>query len=122
MENWGDTYLLVDKKETSARVFRRPVSIFVHELAQWFGNLVSMKFWDGLWLNESFADLAELHAWETLDPSWCMWQDYAIRWYEDGLVLDKTRSVHQSKCYSIKRQKLHGFLTSLTTKDVLLSE
>jgi aminopeptidase 2 len=74
MENWGlitfgDTFLLMDEKESSASSFRMSGSVIVHELAhQWFGNLVTMEFWDGLWLNESFADWAELYAWETLDP------------------------------------------------------
>jgi aminopeptidase N len=79
---------LLTKKSSSG-------SVIVHELAhQWFGNLVTMEFWDGLWLNESFADWAELYAWETLDPSWQMWQAYDSRAYQSALTLDANRASH----------------------------
>lgn len=100
MENWGlviysDSILLVDEKESTAEAFRWSGSVIVHELAhQWFGNLVTMEFWDGLWLNESFADWAELLAWETLDPSWHMWTDYLTRGYQEGLLLDSNQASH----------------------------
>lgn len=100
MENWGlvtfrDSILLVDEKETSAEAFRLAGSVMVHELAhQWFGNLVTMEFWDGLWLNESFADWAELYAWETLEPSWQMWQKYANAGYQKALSLDGNKASH----------------------------
>ncbi|KAH8805318.1 aminopeptidase 2 [Xylogone sp. PMI_703] len=100
MENWGlvifgESLLLVDEKATSAEAFRQSASVVVHELAhQWFGNLVTMDFWDGLWLNESFADWAELHAWETLNPSWQMWQNYTVNGYQLGLTLDSNRASH----------------------------
>ena len=100
MENWGlvtfrDSYLLVDEKETSAEAFRLAGAIMVHELAhQWFGNLVTMEFWDGLWLNESFADWAALYAWETLEPSWQMWQNYTNTGYQQALSLDGNKASH----------------------------
>ncbi|KUJ17086.1 uncharacterized protein LY89DRAFT_718765 [Mollisia scopiformis] len=100
MENWGlitfgESLLLVDEKETSAEAYRRAGSVIVHELAhQWFGNIVTMDFWEGLWLNESFADWAELYAWETLEPSWQMWQDYAISGLQAGLALDSNKASH----------------------------
>lgn len=58
MENWGlITYrvvdLLIDEKVSGAAVKQRVAEVVQHELAhQWFGNLVTMDFWDGLWLNE----------------------------------------------------------------------
>jgi aminopeptidase 2 len=100
MENWGlvtfgDSYLLHDEKESSAEAVRLAGSVMVHELAhQWFGNLVTMEFWDGLWLNESFADWAELYAWETLEPSWQMWQKYASAGYQEALTLDGNPASH----------------------------
>lgn len=61
MENWGlITYrvvdLMLDEKTSSASTKERVAEVVQHELAhQWFGNLVTMDFWDGLWLNEGFA-------------------------------------------------------------------
>lgn len=100
MENWGlvtfgDSYLLADEKESRAETFRLMGSVVVHELAhQWFGNLVTMEFWDGLWLNESFADWAELYAWETLEPGWQMWENYASAGYQEALALDGNQASH----------------------------
>ncbi|KAK9448238.1 peptidase family M1-domain-containing protein [Limtongia smithiae] len=100
MENWGlvtfnESLLLVDEKATSAEAFRAGASALVHELAhQWFGNLVTMDFWDGLWLNESFADWAELYAWESLNPIWQMRQANITGAYQLGLLLDSNRASH----------------------------
>ncbi|KAL3422673.1 aminopeptidase 2 [Phlyctema vagabunda] len=100
MENWGlvtyvENRILVDEDESSASAFRSAGKTMVHELAhQWFGNLVTMEFWDGLWLNEGFADWAELHAWESLDPSWQMGQSFTSGPYQSGLQLDSNRASH----------------------------
>jgi aminopeptidase 2 len=48
-----------------------------HELAhQWFGNLVTMDFWDGLWLNEGFATWMGWYATNHFFPEWNIWQDF----------------------------------------------
>ena len=82
MENWGlvtyrEVYLLVDENSTAQS--RQTVALVVaHELAhQWFGNLVTMKWWDDLWLNESFANMMEYVAIDALHPEWRMWEDFA---------------------------------------------
>jgi alanyl aminopeptidase len=73
MENAGlvtfrEEFLLFDAKRTAAATRRRFVSIAAHELAhQWFGNLVTMEWWDDLWLNEGFATWMAAKAGDMLD-------------------------------------------------------
>ena len=68
MENWGlvtyrEVDLLVDPVTASASQRQRVCTVVTHELAhQWFGNLVTMAWWSGLWLNESFACFMQVRA------------------------------------------------------------
>ncbi len=120
MENWGlvtfgDKYLLVNEDETSAEAFRSAGSVVVHELAhQWFGNIVTMEFWDGLWLNESFADWAELYVWETLDPSWKMWQNFTIDGYMNALLLDSNKASHPIEMPVKKAAEINQIFDSIS--------
>ncbi len=83
MENWGlityrEIALLVDPKTTTLSTKHYVATVIAHELShQWFGNLVTMKWWNDLWLNESFADMMEYVAIDTLEPSWSVWLDFA---------------------------------------------
>jgi aminopeptidase N len=82
MENWGlvtyrEMALLADPKTTSISSRHYIASVIAHELShQWFGNLVTMEWWNDLWLNESFATLIEYIAIDELEPTWNMWQDF----------------------------------------------
>lgn len=82
MENWGlityrETCLLADPATTSQSGYERIAEVVCHELShQWFGNLVTMKWWDDLWLNESFANNMEYEAPNALFPQWNVWNDY----------------------------------------------
>ena len=84
MENWGlityrEIALLIDPKRASATQKHFVASVIAHELAhQWFGNLVTMKWWDDLWLNESFADFVEHIALDALHPEWETWLDFVL--------------------------------------------
>lgn len=83
MENWGlITYrevLLLENSKTTSIGSRHHIALVVaHELShQWFGNLVTMKWWNDLWLNESFATLVEYMAIDALQPDWNIWLDFA---------------------------------------------
>jgi tricorn protease interacting factor F2/3 len=82
MENWGaitfrETRLLVDQT-TSTRGRMQIALAIAHELAhQWFGNLVTMKWWDDIWLNESFATYMSYKALDSIHPEWRIWTNFA---------------------------------------------
>jgi len=83
MENWGlityrEIALLSDPATVSISSKHYVATVIAHELShQWFGNLVTMKWWNDLWLNESFATLIEYVAVDALEPSWNVWLDFA---------------------------------------------
>jgi aminopeptidase N len=82
MENWGlivyrETAMLSDPVNVSISTQQLVSTVITHELShQWFGNLVTMKWWDDLWLNESFANMIEYVAVDKRHPEWRMWEDY----------------------------------------------
>ena len=83
MENWGlityrESCLLADPKLTPESSKRFIATVIAHELShQWFGNLVTMQWWNDLWLNESFANMMEYVAVDALHPEWRIWEDFA---------------------------------------------
>ena len=102
MENWGlvtyrEVYLVVDENSTFDS--RQQVALVIaHELAhQWFGNLVTMKWWDDLWLNESFANMMEYVCVDAIEPSWNIFEDFQTGGVPAALKRDATdgvQSVH----------------------------
>nr|XP_004564223.1 glutamyl aminopeptidase [Maylandia zebra] len=78
MENWGlityrETNLLYDENQSSSYNKQRVASVIAHELVhQWFGNIVTMDWWDDLWLNEGFASFFEYIGVELAEPTWGM--------------------------------------------------
>lgn len=83
MENWGlityrEVALLTHPKTGSLMARQQAALTITHELShQWFGNLVTMKWWNDLWLNESFANLMEYICVDALQPDWEIWLDQA---------------------------------------------
>ncbi|KAG0283670.1 hypothetical protein BGZ96_011949 [Linnemannia gamsii] len=100
MENWGlITYrtiaLLFDEKTSSAASKEQVASTVAHEIAhQWFGNLVTMEWWDHLWLNEGFATWVGTLAVDHLFPEWDTWPTFIVSDVQRGIALDSLRSSH----------------------------
>jgi aminopeptidase N len=79
MENWGgityyETALLFDPQNSSVITKQRVFEVIAHEVAhQWFGDLVTMAWWDNLWLNEGFASWMGTKCTAHFNPQWEVW-------------------------------------------------
>ena len=99
MENWGaitfrEAALLVDDA-TSVSNKRLIASVLAHEIAhQWFGNLVTMKWWNDLWLNESFATYMSSVIVDRIYPKWEVWSDFLTMETRGAMVADSLSSTH----------------------------
>ena len=99
MENWGaissrESYALITE-DTSFIQKNRGAMSMVHEVAhQWFGDLVTMKWWDDLWLNESFATFMSYKMTDRLRPDWEMWGTFLRDEGFRALNLDALSTTH----------------------------
>ena len=100
MENWGaiiyrETALLYDPDNSAAQVKQRILEVVAHEMAHmWFGDLVTMEWWDDLWLNESFASWMGDKTVDHLFPEWQMWTQFVSHDTNAALALDGLRNSH----------------------------
>ena len=99
MENWGcityiDTAILFDPAGSSQARREAVFGTIAHEMAhQWFGNLVTMAWWDNLWLNEGFASWMGTKSTDALNPDWLIWLR-ANREKNTAMALDGRRTTH----------------------------
>lgn len=100
MENWGactfrEVLLYVDDQNTSLTVKKRVAEVIAHELwHQWSGNLVTMKWWDDLWLNEAFATYQAFRAVENFFPQWHIWDDFIDGDTNSAFEMDMLSTTH----------------------------
>ncbi|HYJ83309.1 MAG TPA: M1 family metallopeptidase [Allosphingosinicella sp.] len=99
MENWGaifsfESILLVDPSITTEATKQRIFEVAAHEIAhQWFGDLVTMAWWDDLWLNEGFASWMATKATTALHPEWDP-ELGTVSGREAAISLDSVSSTH----------------------------
>ncbi|XP_043260326.1 endoplasmic reticulum aminopeptidase 1-like isoform X1 [Colletes gigas] len=100
MENWGlityrETSILYDPQEASTTDHEWVAIVVAHELAhQWFGNLVTMKWWNDLWLNEGAASFFEYKGVNYISPEWSMMDQFISDKTQPALSLDALTSSH----------------------------
>src|SRR5881398_822261 len=99
MENWGAItfreILLHADKDTSTSTKKSIAEVIAHEIAHmWFGDLVTMKWWDDLWLNESFATFMAYKVVDWAYPQWKIWQDFVKNSTGGSMARDALNSTH----------------------------
>jgi len=94
MENWGliivrESFLIYDPQESSIDIQEHVAAIMAHELAhQWFGNLVTMRWWNDIWLNEGAATFLQYKAVNHIWPEWGMTDLFILQKMQRALELD----------------------------------
>ncbi|XP_053945390.1 glutamyl aminopeptidase-like isoform X2 [Anastrepha ludens] len=100
MEHWGlvtyrETALLYDPTISSSTNKQRVATVVAHELAHmWFGNLVTMKWWNDLWLNEGFASYIEYKGVNKMHPEWDMLDQFIVADLHGVLDYDSSLASH----------------------------
>ncbi|MHB8262187.1 MAG: M1 family metallopeptidase [Acidimicrobiales bacterium] len=97
MENLGcitfrESLLLLDPERASRPELERAADVIAHEIAHmWFGDLVTMKWWNGIWLNEAFATFMELLCVDAFRPEWQRWVGFGVE-REQAMDVDALHS------------------------------
>jgi len=100
MENWGcvtfrESALLYDPVLSDLSDKQYVSEVVIHEMShQWFGNLVTMRWWEDLWLNEGFASWIPYLVRDELNPEWKMWEQFATSDLMVGLRADSLENTH----------------------------
>ena len=119
MENLGcitfrETLLLVDPNQSTQPELQRVADVIHHELAHmWFGNLVTMKWWNGLWLNEAFATFMEMKCTDAFRPLWQRWVDFGIS-RSEAFDVDSLASTRPIEFEVISPADAEGMFDALT--------
>ncbi|XP_048762432.2 glutamyl aminopeptidase-like [Ostrea edulis] len=100
MEHWGlityrETNILYDPEQASPSNKQRVAVVVAHEIShQWFGNIVTMDWWDDLWLNEGFASFMEYLGANVTEPTWEMLEQFVTEDVQPVMVVDSVTSSH----------------------------
>ncbi|VDD79974.1 unnamed protein product [Mesocestoides corti] len=100
MENWGlliyrEATLIWDPVSGTESARQKVATVISHEIAhQWFGNLVTLEWWDDLWLNEGFATFVEYIGVAHAEPTWQMDEQFAVLQLQKVLFIDSLSTTH----------------------------
>jgi aminopeptidase N len=100
MENWGaitfrETILLYDPKTSSTKTKQYIAEVISHEIAhQWFGNLVTMKWWNDLWVNEGFANYVEMYGTNEVNPQFRSLDMQIPTGWQAAIASDALKNTH----------------------------
>ncbi|KAH7351188.1 peptidase family M1-domain-containing protein [Rhexocercosporidium sp. MPI-PUGE-AT-0058] len=128
LENWGcivfgERFMLLDPETTATKTLQMAVETLCHEIAhQWFGNLVTMGWWDDLWLNEAFAEWAGFYVVDKMFPEWTYWLHFvaadpdpeAMAFYQGALDIDSTRGSHPVYNPTASPDRMHELFDNIT--------
>lgn len=120
MENWGcitfrEHCMLVDPANTSVGTKQYVAMVVAHELAhQWFGNLVTMRWWTDLWLNEGFASWVEYLAVDHIFPQWQMWTQFIADEQQAALKLDALENTHPIEVPVNHPDEIHSIFDTIS--------
>jgi len=119
MENLGcitfrEVLLLVDPTKATRPELQRIADVVAHELAHmWFGDLVTMRWWNGIWLNEAFATFMEIMASDHFRPDWDVWTTFGLARTEafDTDSLTSTRPIEYPVITAADAEGMFDILT-----------
>eukprot|EP00602_Paraphysomonas_sp_CaronLab_P000533 CAMPEP_0185021724 /NCGR_PEP_ID=MMETSP1103-20130426/4412_1 /TAXON_ID=36769 /ORGANISM="Paraphysomonas bandaiensis, Strain Caron Lab Isolate" /LENGTH=825 /DNA_ID=CAMNT_0027553425 /DNA_START=132 /DNA_END=2609 /DNA_ORIENTATION=+ len=120
MENWGlvtyrEVDLMIDEEKASSKQRQRVAIVVTHELAhQWFGNLVTMQWWNDLWLNEGFACYMEHFSTDALFPDYRIWEQYTTGAMAAALRLDSLKSSHPIQVPIVRAEEVEQVFDAIS--------
>ncbi len=119
MENLGcvtfrESALLVDDDQASLAELQRVAQVVAHEIAHmWFGDLVTMRWWDGIWLNEAFATLMEVMCVDDFRPEWDLWTVFGTM-RERAMAIDALHNTRPVEFAVGKPEEAEAMFDALT--------
>ena len=119
MENLGcvtfrESVLLVDPDKSARVELERVADVVCHEIAHmWFGDLVTMKWWNGIWLNEAFATFMEVLAVDAFRPEWQRWVSFGVE-REAAMAVDGLHATRPVEFHVGRPEEAEGMFDVLT--------